>query len=183
MTNSFASAQQLDSIMKSKTTDVRFPATALGKKLSIVSRLIRSGAHSRAYYTIQAGYDTHAAQLGTHANLLAELSSSVKAFVDDLKQAKLDQKVVVLAFSEFGRRVEENESQGTDHGTAGPVLVAGTHVNGGLYGDLPDLSDLEQGDLKVKLDFRQVYSTLLDKWLQIPSERVLDRKYESLKFI
>ncbi len=183
MTSSFASAQQLDSIMKSKTTDVRFPATALGGKLSIVSRLIRSGAASRTYYTVQAGYDTHASQLGSHTKLLAELSSSIKAFVDDLKQAKLDQKVVVLAFSEFGRRVEENESRGTDHGTAGPVFVTGTHVKGGLYGEVPDLSDLEDGDLKVKLDFRQVYSTLLDKWLQVPSEQVLDKKYDTLKFL
>ena len=183
MTNSFASAEHLESIMKSKTTDVRFPATALGKKLSVVSRLIRSGAASRTYYTIQAGYDTHANQLGSHANLLGELSSSVKALVDDLKQAKLDQQVVVLAFSEFGRRVEENQSQGTDHGTAGPVFVAGTHVKGGLYGDVPDLSNLEQGDLKVKLDFRQVYGTLLDKWLNVPSEKVLKKKYESLEFV
>ncbi len=183
MTSSFASAEQLDSIMNSRSTDVRFPATALGGKLSIVSRLIRSGAASRTYYTVQAGYDTHASQLGSHSNLLAELSSSIKAFVDDLKQAKLDQKVVVLAFSEFGRRVEENESSGTDHGTAGPVFVTGTHVKGGLYGEVPDLSDLEDGDLKVKLDFRRVYSTLLDKWLQVPSEQVLDKKYDSLEFL
>ncbi len=183
MTSSFASAEQLDSIMNSKSTDVRFPATALGNKLSIVARLIRSGAESRAYYTIQAGYDTHASQLGTHTNLLTELSTSIKAFVDDLKQAKLDQRVVVLAFSEFGRRVEENMSQGTDHGTAGPVFVTGTHVKGGLYGEIPNLSDLEQGDLKVKLDFRQVYGTLLDRWLKIPSEQVIERKFESLDFI
>lgn len=183
MTSSFASAEQLDSIMKSKTTDVRFPQTALGKKLSIVSRLIRSGAQSRAYYTIQAGYDTHAAQLGSHTNLLTELSSSIKAFVDDLKQAKLDKKVVVLAFSEFGRRVQENQSQGTDHGTAGPVFVTGTHVKGGLYGAVPDLSDLEQGDLKTKVDFRQVYATLLENWMAIPSKQVLNRKYDSLEFI
>ena len=116
--------------MKTKTTDVRFPATALGKKLSIVSRLIRSGAQSRVYYTVQAGYDTHANQLGSHGNLLAEFSSSVKALIDDLKQAKLDRQVVVLGFSEFGRRVEENQSRGTDHGTAGPVFVAGTPVKG-----------------------------------------------------
>lgn len=183
MTNSFASAEQLESLMKSKTTDVRFPPTALGKKLSIVSRLIRSGAASRTYYTIQAGYDTHASQLGPHANLLGELSSGIKALLDDLKQAKLDKQVVVLAFSEFGRRVEENQSQGTDHGTAGPVFIAGTHVKGGLYGEVPNLSDLEKGDLKVKLDFRQVYGTLLDKWLKVGSEKVLHKKYESLDFI
>ena len=183
MTSSFASAEQLDSIMKSTATDVRFPESALGRKLSIVSRLIRSGSKSRAYYTVQTGYDTHSGQLASHTNLLNELSSSNKAFVDDLKQAKLDQKVVVMAFSEFGRRVEENQSQGTDHGTAGPVFITGTHVKGGLYGEVPDLSDLEQGDLKVKLDFRQVYSTLLQEWMKIPSDKVLDRKYDSLKFI
>ena len=169
--------------MKSKATDVRFPESALGRKLSIVSRLIRSGSKSRAYYTVQAGYDTHSGQLAAHTNLLTELSTSIKAFVDDLKQAKLDQKVIVMAFSEFGRRVEENQSQGTDHGTAGPVFITGTHVKGGLYGEVPDLSDLEQGDLKVKLDFRQVYSTVLNEWMKIPADKVLDKKYKSLKFI
>ena len=184
MTSSFASAEQLEAMMKgNKKTDIRFPATALGKKLSIISRLIRSGANSRAYYTIQAGYDTHASQLGAHANLLGELSSSIKAFIDDLQQAKLDQQVIVLAFSEFGRRVEENQSQGTDHGTAGPVFVAGTKVKGGLFGEVPNLLDLEQGDLKVKVDFRQVYSTLLEKWLAVQPAKVIDGKYEPLKFI
>ena len=188
MTSSFASAEQLESVLKNggkngDKTDVRFPPTALGKKLSIVSRLIRAGAKSRVFYTIQAGYDTHAAQLGAHANLLGELSSSIKAFIDDLQQAKLDRQVVVLAFSEFGRRVEENQSQGTDHGTAGPVFVAGTRVAGGLYGEIPNLSDLEQGDLKVKVDFWQVYSTLLANWLKIQPEKVLDEKYEPLKFV
>ena len=183
MTSSFASAEQLELISRGKVTDVRFPSTGLGKKLSIVSRLIRAGAKSRVYYTIQAGYDTHAAQLGAHNNLLTDLSTSIKAFIDDLKQAKLDQKVVLLAFSEFGRRVRENQSQGTDHGTAGPVFVAGTHVQGGLYGSVPDLSDLEQGDLKVKLDFRRVYGTLLDNWLKVSSKQVLAKQFESLKFI
>ena len=183
MTNSFASAEQLESVMKSKATDVQFPPTALGKKLSMISRLIRFGAQSRAYYTVQAGYDTHAAQLGSHATLLSELSTAIKAFIDDLKQAKLDQKVVVLAFSEFGRRVEENQSQGTDHGTAGPVFVAGTPVKAGMYGNVPDLKDLEQGDLKVDLDFRQVYSTLLDNWLKIPAGQVLDKPFETIDFV
>ena len=183
MTSSFASADQLDSIIKGRSTDVRFPPTALGRKLSIISRLIRSGTKSRIYYTVQPGYDTHASQLAAQNNLLAELSSSIKALIDDLQQAKLDQQVVVLAFSEFGRRVEENQSQGTDHGTAGPVFITGTHVKGGLYGKIPDLSDLEQGDLKVDVDFRRVYRTLLDDWLDVPADRVLGKKYDSLKFI
>lgn len=183
MTNSFTSAEQMDSVIKAESTDVQFPATELGKKLSMISRLIRFGAKSRAYYTVQAGYDTHASQLGQHANLLGELSSAIKAFIDDLKHAKLDQKVVVLAFSEFGRRVEENQSQGTDHGTAGPVFVAGVPVKAGMYGSVPDLSDLAQGDLKVSLDFRQVYSTLLDNWLKIPPGQVLNKAFDHLEFV
>ena len=115
----------------------------------------------------QSGYDTHASQLQTHANLLGELSSSLKAFLNDLKQAKLDDRVLVLAFSEFGRRVEENDSQGTDHGTAAPVFLAGPGVNSGLHGQTPSLSDLTAGDLKSSIDFRDVYSTVLDKWLNL----------------
>ena len=183
MTSSFASAEQLESLMKSKATDIRFPASELGRKLSIVSRLIRSGAKSRVYYTVQAGYDTHSGQLGTHANLLTELSTSIKALIDDLKQADLDRQVVVLAFSEFGRRVEENQSQGTDHGTAGPVFIAGTQVKGGLFGEVSDLGRLDQGDLSVKLDFRCIYGTLLQNWLGVPAENVLEQKYEMLDFI
>ena len=125
MASSFASAQQLESILENEKNDSRFPSTPLGNKLSIVSRLIRSGAASRAYYTVQPGYDTHSGQLGQHARLLGDLSSSVKAFVDDLKLAGINKQVVIMAYSEFGRRVAENRSQGTDHGTAGPVFVVG----------------------------------------------------------
>ena len=113
-------------------------------------------------------------QLETHASLLYQLSASLKAFLEDLRAAKLDDRVLVLCFSEFGRRVEENASQGTDHGTAGPMFLAGTSVRAGLVGKAPDLSDLVDGDLKMSVDFRQVYATVLQHWLNIPSTAVLD---------
>src|SRR5262249_56854456 len=114
--------------------------------------------------------DTHSAQLFTHANLLFELSGALKAFLDDLTAAKLADGVVVLLFSEFGRTVSENGSAGTDHGTSGPVFLAGAGVKGGLVGATPSLLDLdpEHGDLRRSLDFRQVYATVLDGWLGLP---------------
>ena len=143
----------------------KYPDNALAGRLELIARLLKSGSRSRVYYTAQSGYDTHASQLLTQANLLGELSSALKAFLDDLKEARLDDRVLVLAFSEFGRRVEENDSQGTDHGTAGPVLLAGPGVKPGLHGTTPRLNDLSGGDLKSSIDFREVYSTVLDKWL------------------
>jgi uncharacterized protein (DUF1501 family) len=143
----------------------KYPENALAGRLELIARLLKSGSRSRVFYTAQSGYDTHASQSQTQAELLGELSSALKAFLDDLKEAKLDDRVLVLAFSEFGRRVAENDSQGTDHGTAGPVLLAGPGVKPGLHGRPPSLSDLVAGDLKSSIDFREVYSTVLDKWL------------------
>ncbi len=111
-----------------------YPDTALAARLKLVGQLLKCGSQSRVFYTIQSGYDTHSAQLYTHSQLLREFSDATRSFLDDLKSAKLDGRVLVLAFSEFGRRVAENESQGTDHGTAGPVFLAGTPARGGLVG-------------------------------------------------
>ena len=110
--------------------------------------------------------------------LLDEFAGATKAFLDDLKDAGLDDRVVVLAFSEFGRRVAENDSQGTDHGTAGPVFVAGSAVRGGLVGNAPDLANLDGGDLKMQIDFRQVYAALLDGWLAIDSKEILGASFD-----
>lgn len=138
------------------------------------------GFSARIYYTLQGGYDTHSAQLYTHARLLQEFSGALKAFLDDRKSAKLDDRVVVLAFSEFGRRVMENDSQGTDHGTEAPVFLAGNPVNGGLIGKSPDLTDLDDGDLRMRTDFRQVYATLLEHWLNVDSESIVGERYDKL---
>ncbi len=160
-----------------------YPDTELGSRLKLVSKLLKSGCQTRVFYTIQGGYDTHSAQLYTHSRLLREFSDAVKAFLDDLNSAGLDDRVVLLAFSEFGRRVQENDSQGTDHGTAGPVFLAGSSVVAGLAGKTPELTDLDNGDLKMQVDFRSVYATVLDTWLGVDSEKVLGGTFERLSLI
>lgn len=161
-------------------TNSGYPTTELGSQLQLVSQLLQGAAGARVYYVLHPGFDTHAAQLNTHYHLLRELSAALKAFLDDLRAAQLDDRVVVLCFSEFGRRVSENDSQGTDHGAAGPVMLAGSPLRGGLVGAPPNLTDLEHGDLKMQIDFRQVYATLLDQWLAIPSRHVLGTNYDPL---
>jgi uncharacterized protein (DUF1501 family) len=153
----------------------KYPDNALAQRLELISRLLKGDSRARVFYTVQSGYDTHASQLQTQANLLGELSSALKAFLDDLKEARLDDRVLVLAFSEFGRRVAENDSMGTDHGTAGPVFLAGPGVNAGLHGQTPSLTDLDAGDLKSSTDFRDVYATILDKWLNLRGPEALSK--------
>ncbi len=157
-----------------------YPDTELASQLKLVSQLLQSGVNSRVFYTTQSGYDTHSAQLYKHSRLLREFAGALKAFCDDLKSAKLDDRVIVLAFSEFGRRVKENDSHGTDHGTAGPVFLAGTPVKGGLLGAAPDLANLDGGDLKMQIDFRQVYAAILDDWLEVDSKSVLGESFEKV---
>jgi uncharacterized protein (DUF1501 family) len=104
---------------------------------------------------------------------LREFADAIKAFLEDLKSAKLEDRVIVLAFSEFGRRVKENASHGTDHGAAGPVFLAGSKTVGGLIGPTPDLSNLADGDLKMSIDLREVYAAILEDWLAADSKEVL----------
>ena len=115
--------------------------------------------------------------------LNGELSSSLKAFMNDLRESRLEDRVLVMAFSEFGRRVEENASLGTDHGTAGPVFLAGANVAGGLHGQTPSLTDLSDGDLKMSVDFRSIYATLLEDWLATPSAPALGARYKTLPLL
>ena len=171
------------SLNNSSIGDVKYPDTALGTRLELVSKLLKCNSHARVFYTIQGGYDTHSAQLYTHSQLLREFSDAVKAFLDDLKAARLDDRVLVVAFSEFGRRVQENNSQGTDHGTAGPVFLAGTSPVPGLHGKTPDLSELDDGDLKMQIDFRALYATILEDWLGVDSNKVLGGQFEKCSLI
>lgn len=160
-----------------------YPDNALGARLRLVSQLLANGSRARVFYATQDGYDTHASQQYAHGDLLGELSSALKAFLDDLKFNGLAERVVVLAFSEFGRRVAENSSGGTDHGVAGPVFLAGAPAIGGLLGDAPDLTNLDGGDVRATLDFRRVYATLLDNWLRVPACEVLGAKFEALSLL
>jgi uncharacterized protein (DUF1501 family) len=181
MLDAYATADRLADVTRVKDNS-RYPDTALGGHLQLIARLLKAGFGTRVYYTVQGGYDTHAAQLQTHSRLLFELSSAVKAFLDDLTAAKLAERVAILAFSEFGRTVSENASAGTDHGTSGPVLLAGPRVRAGLIGAMPSLLDLDptHGDLRVAVDFRRVYATVLADWLGLPTTAALGGAFEPL---
>lgn len=178
--DAYASADRMAELARGTDRGARYPETALAGRLRMVARLLKTGFGARVYYTAQTGYDTHAIQQATHAALLAELSSALRAFLDDLAAAGLAERVAVLCFSEFGRRVAENGSLGTDHGTAGPVFLAGSGVRPGLFGTTPSLTDLADGDLKWSIDFRRTYATVLEGWLGIASEAALGGRHESL---
>jgi uncharacterized protein (DUF1501 family) len=177
--SAYATADQLQRDLRGgRASTSTYPDTQLGEHLKIVSQLIQSGSSVRVFYTSQSGYDTHASQLFTHSGLLRDFSNAVKSFLDDLKANGLEDRVMVLAFSEFGRRVKENDSQGTDHGAAGPVFLAGGKTAGGLVGNAPDLSDLEDGDIKTSIDLRQVYAAILEDWLKVDSASVLGERFQ-----
>ena len=157
-----------------------YPGNRLSRKLQTVARMINSGLKTRVYYVQLNGFDTHARQAGAHTSLLRQVSGAVSAFVNDMVAHGHGDRVVCLCFSEFGRRVQENASEGTDHGTAGPVFLAGSPVKAGLHGDSPDLSDLIDGDLKHSIDFRRVYASVLSGWLNSRAESSLRGQYEPL---
>ena len=140
---------------------------------------------TRVYYVSQGGYDTHTNQPGAQERLLKDLGDSIKAFTDDLKAQGNMERVLVMTFSEFGRRVAENASQGTDHGAASSMFAIGNKVKAGLLGEYPSLApdDLFQGDLKFKVDFRNVYASVLEQWLKTKSEPVLGRKFQPLAIV
>jgi uncharacterized protein (DUF1501 family) len=181
MLDAYATADRLTRVAGDRE-EARYPQSGLASRLRLIARLLKAGLDTRVFYTLQPGYDTHSAQLFTHSNLLFELSAALKAFLDDLAAARLADRVVVLLFSEFGRTVSENGSGGTDHGTAGPVFLAGPGVKGGLVGTTPSLLDLDprHGDLRRSLDFRQVYATVLEDWLGLPARQALGDTFERL---
>jgi uncharacterized protein (DUF1501 family) len=179
--DAYATAVRMQHLAKS-SSDARYPQSDLASRLELIARLIKGGLASRVFYTLQPGYDTHSAQFFRHRDLLQELAGALKAFLDDLVAAKLTDRVMVLLFSEFGRTVSENGSGGTDHGTSGPVFLAGGCLTSGLVGATPSLLDLDpkHGDLRTMIDFRQIYATILEDWLGLPSEQALGGAFEPL---
>ena len=177
------SARKIEEVLARGAGNIKYPATGLGQKLHAVSRVIASDLGTRIFFVSLGGFDTHSQQQGAHQGLLAELSGAVNAFFQDLEQQHLDERVLLVTFSEFGRRVHENGSLGTDHGAASQMFVMGPDTNGGLVGEHPSLNDLTQGDLKHHTDFRSVYATLLENWLQIPAEPVLGKQFPKLNFV
>jgi uncharacterized protein (DUF1501 family) len=156
---------------------------ALANNLNLVARLIKQGFGTRVYYVAIDGFDTHSGQAEKQAQLLGEVGSAIGTFFQTLKEGDHDKKVVLLTFSEFGRRVKENGSRGTDHGAASCLFVAGSAVQGGPVGDHPKLDDLDAGDLKHAIDFRRVYATLLDQWLGVDSRVVLNGQFAPLPLL
>ena len=167
---------------KSKST-VTYPQGQLAASLNIIARMIGGRLPTRVYYASQGGFDTHAGQINAHQRLLTEFNDAVASFVSDLKQQGNFERVLLMTFSEFGRRVQENANGGTDHGAAAPMFVLGGAVKPGLFGKSPSLIDLDHGDLKFNTDFRSVYGTVLDRWLKAPSQTVLGRKFQSLAIV
>jgi uncharacterized protein (DUF1501 family) len=156
---------------------------SLVEKMQLVARLISSGFGTRVFYVMIDQFDTHSNQATPHRNLLAEVADAIFYMFQTLQQGGHHKRVVAMTFSEFGRRVNENGSKGTDHGSGSCLFVAGPGVKGGPVGKHPSLTDLDSGDLRYHTDFRRVYATLLDRWLGCDSKVVLDGKFEHLDFI
>ena len=146
----------------------------LSQQLNVVAKLIAAGAPTRAWSVSLGGFDTHANEANAQALLLGTVSKSITSFLSQMKASGRSKDITVLVYSEFGRRVKANGSEGTDHGTSGPVFLIGDRVTGGFYGDQPSLSKLVDGDLAVTTDFRDVYSTVIEKVLGSPAEKILN---------
>jgi uncharacterized protein (DUF1501 family) len=179
------SSDKILAISRKFENRAKYPTSQLANSLKLVAQMIGGGLPTRIFYVSQGGYDTHANQLNAHERLMRDLGDSVKAFVEDLKGQGNFERVLVMTFSEFGRRVAENANNGTDHGAAAPMFVIGNKIKSGLLGAYPSLApaDLVNGDLKYTTDFRTVYAAVLEKWLKTNSEPILGTKFTPLNLV
>jgi uncharacterized protein (DUF1501 family) len=179
------SSDQVRGLAARVQNQAEYPVSPLGNSLRLVAKLIGGGLATRVYYVSQGGYDTHTNQLATQQRLLKDLGDSLKSLLTDLQAQGNLGRVLVMTFSEFGRRVAENANGGTDHGAAAPIFVAGGRVRAGLLGRYPSLApaDLFQGDLRYNVDFRGVYAGVLEDWLKTPSAPILGRQFDVLKVV
>jgi uncharacterized protein (DUF1501 family) len=183
-TKAFASSTKVQAAARAYASAVQYPTFGLANNLKTVAQLIAADLGTRVYYVSFGGFDTHAAQVNPHARQLTGFSDSIDAFMSDVAAMGKGERVLLLAFSEFGRRVRENASLGTDHGTAGPMFLIGNRVKGGPYGDHPSLQSLDgNNNLRYSVDFRSVYATTLDGWLGADPQLVLGARYEDVGFI
>ena len=179
-----SSAKYIYETSKIYKSKLQYPQTQFANNLKTIAELIISGMNTSVYYVSLGGFDTHFNQTIRQEQLLKQLTEGLASFVDDLKQNKKLGDVLVMTFSEFGRRVKENASGGTDHGTANNIfLLSGSLKKPGINNELPDLTDLDNGDLKYKVDFRNIYATILNKWLYVDDKRILDKSFNSMDFI
>ena len=173
----YASSQRLGEVGRNYQPRTPYPNSALANHLKLAAQLIDAGLGARLFYVTQDGFDTHAGQGPVHANLLRDVSDSITAFYRDLAARGQRDRVLIMTFSEFGRRGHENGSRGTDHGSGAPMLLVGGRVRSGLVGTHPSLANLVQGNVPHAFDFRQVYASVLDQWLGVPSRQVLGQAY------
>ncbi|MFQ5844375.1 MAG: DUF1501 domain-containing protein [Planctomycetota bacterium] len=179
----YRTADRLRAALAGSGDAAGYPDTPLGRRLWQIARLIEGGLGAGLYAATLDGFDTHSQQKPVHDALMRTLGDAVGALYADLQRAGWADRVVVLTYSEFGRRVKENRSLGTDHGAAAPLFVVGGRVRGGLHGEHPSFSDLRDGDLVHGFDFRRVYATMLGRWIGVDPDKVLGGRYEPVGFL
>jgi uncharacterized protein (DUF1501 family) len=184
MSETLSSADYIFQQSKLHPTSESYPDTELGKDLKTIASLIYSEINTKVYYASLGSFDTHVNQDNQQKKLFMELNDAIKAFTSDLKKNNRFDDVLLFTFSEFGRRVTQNASGGTDHGTANNMfLISGGLKEKGIINAMPDLSDLQDGDLKYKVDFKNVYATILNKWLGADDKTILGSQFDYLNFI
>jgi uncharacterized protein (DUF1501 family) len=176
-------SEELPKLVAGYTASGTYPATAIGRSLSLAAQIIGSRLGTRVIYVQHGSFDTHAGQKPTQDRLLRELSDGLKAFYDDLAAHGNDKRTLTITFSEFGRRVAENGSRGTDHGEAAPMFLVGGGIKGGLYGEHPSLDVLDNGDVKYTVDFRSVYATVIEKWFGRPTDGIIAGSFPTLSLL
>ena len=184
MSETISSAEYIFEQSRLHPSSQTYPSTELGKNLKTIASLILSDINTKVYYVSVGSFDTHINQENQQKRLFTELDGAVSAFVKDIKSNNRFDDVMLMTFSEFGRRVSQNASGGTDHGTANNMFfVSGSLKQKGILNAMPDLNDLNDGDLKHKVDFKDVYATVLNKWLNADDITILGKQYDYLKFI
>ncbi len=184
MSETLSSAEYIFEQSKLHPSFQTYPTTRLGKNLKTIASLILSNIDTKVYYVSLGSFDTHVNQENQQKRLFTELDGALTSFVKDMKDNNRFEDVMLMTFSEFGRRVSQNASGGTDHGTANNMfLISGRLKQKGMLNPMPDLNDLNEGDLKHKIDFKAVYATILNKWLAADDKKILGKQYDHLSFI
>jgi uncharacterized protein (DUF1501 family) len=184
LSETLSSADYIFQESKLHPSSLAYPATETGKNLKTIASLIMSDINTKVYYLSLGSFDTHVNQENQQKRLFTELNDAIAVFVKDLKDNNRFQDVMVMTFSEFGRRVAQNASGGTDHGTANNMFfISGGLKQKGMMNPLADLGDLNEGDLKYKVDFKNVYATVLRKWLDADDKNILGRQYDLMNFV
>ncbi len=181
--NAEVSADRIRRSIRNVQRQTEYPADPFAQGLKLIAAMIAGKMDTRVYYISLTGFDTHAGQLGVHERLLKILADGLAAFQKDIEALGQAERVLGFTFSEFGRRVAENASRGTDHGQAAPLIVFGQRIAPGLIGAHPSLENLNDGDLIFHTDFRQIYATVLEKWLEVDSAAILGKKYSLLSLV